>query len=83
MKINFKLTAIMVAIGLFAITSVSVTLLVRSQTSITGLSEQYALSMAHDSGENVGNFFELFLTKLETVADVMEQYQERAVSEKT
>jgi len=80
MKISFKLTAIMVALGLFAIASVSITLLVRSRTSINDLSEQYALSMAHDSSENVGNFFESFLTKLETVADVMEQYQEIATA---
>jgi len=80
MKIGIKLSIIMVALGLFAIASVSITLLIRSRTSITGLSEQYALSMAHDSGENVGNFFELFLTKLETVADVMEQYQEIATA---
>jgi hypothetical protein len=76
MKISFKLTAIMVALGLFAIASVSITLLVRSRSSITELSEQYALSMAHDSAENVGNFLESFLTKLETVSDIMEQYQE-------
>jgi len=76
MKINIKLTAIMVALGLFAIASVSITLLVRSRTSIIGLSEQYALSMAHDSAADVGNFLESFLTKLETVSDIMEQYQD-------
>jgi len=76
MKINFKLTAIMVALGLFAIASVSITLLIRSRTSITGLSQQYALSMAHDSAENVGSFLEQLLTKIETISDIMEQYQD-------
>jgi len=80
MKINLKLTTIMVALGLFAIASVSITLLVRSRTSITSLSEQYTISMAHDSGENVANFLDSFLTKLETVADIMEQYHEIATA---
>jgi len=80
MKINLKLTAIMVALGLFAIASVSITLLIRSRTSITGLSEQYALSMAHDSAADVGNFLEQFLTKLETVSDIMEQYQDIVIA---
>jgi len=76
MKIRVKLTAIMVALGLFAIASVSITLLVRSQSNITGISEQYALSMAHESAAAVDSFLDSFLTKLETVADVMEQYEE-------
>jgi len=76
MKISFKLMASMVAFGLFAIASVSITLLVRSRSTITGISEQYALSMAHESAAVIDHFLDSFLTKLETVADVMEQYQE-------
>jgi methyl-accepting chemotaxis protein len=82
MKINIKLTAIMVALGLFAIVSVSITLLIRSRTSITGLSEQYALSMAHDSGENIGSFLETYLSRLDTVADILEQYEEITISDR-
>ena len=80
MKINLKLTVIMVALGLFAIASVCTTLLIRARSSIIDLSEQYTLSMAHDSAENVGAFLESFMTKLEIVADVMEQYQEIAIA---
>jgi len=80
MKISFKLTAIMAALGLFAIASVSIIMLVRSRTSITGLSEQYVLSMAHESASLVDNFLDSYLTKLETVSDVMEQYQEIATA---
>jgi methyl-accepting chemotaxis protein len=80
MKINIKLTAIMVALGLFAIATVSIITLIRAQTSIAGLSEQYTLSMAHDSGENVGAFLESYLTKLETVVYVLEQYQDIPVA---
>jgi methyl-accepting chemotaxis protein len=76
MKIGFKLTAIMVALGLFAVASVGITLLLRSRASITGLSEQYALGMAHDSATDVGNFLESYFYKVETAAHVMEQYRE-------
>jgi methyl-accepting chemotaxis protein len=76
MKIGFKLTAIMVALGLFAVASVGITLLVRSRTSITGISEQYALSMAHDSAADVGNFLEENLYKVEAAVHVMEQYRD-------
>jgi methyl-accepting chemotaxis protein len=58
MKIGFKLTAIMAALGLFAIVSVSITLLVRSCSSIAALSEQYAVTMANDSAANITNFIE-------------------------
>ncbi|MDR2701361.1 MAG: cache domain-containing protein, partial [Spirochaetaceae bacterium] len=75
MKIGFKLTAIMIVLGLFAIASVSITLLIRSRTSITGVSRQYALSMTHDSAAAVGNFLESYYYKVETAAHVMEQYQ--------
>jgi len=80
MKISFKLTAIMVALGLFAIALVSSTLLARSRSSIIGLSEQYALSMAHDSAADVGNFLESYLVRVETTAHVMEQYQDIVIT---
>jgi len=74
MKIGFKLTAIMVALGLFAIVSVSITLLIRSRSSISTLSEQYAVSMANDSAADIVNFIDSYMYKVETVVDVMEQY---------
>jgi len=70
----------MVALGIFAIATVSIIVLIRSRASIIGLSEQYTLSMAHDSGENIGSFLESFLTKLETVSDIMEQYQDIGIN---
>jgi methyl-accepting chemotaxis protein len=75
MKIGFKLTAIMVALGLFAIASVSITLLARSRSSISGLSEQYAISMANDSAADITNFIDSYMHKVETAACVMEQYR--------
>jgi methyl-accepting chemotaxis protein len=75
MKIRFKLMAIMVTLGLFAVASVGITLLVRSRGSIIGISEQYARSMAHDSAGTVGSFLETYIYKVETAAHVMEQYQ--------
>jgi len=76
MKISFKLMTIMVVLGLFAIASVGITLLIRSRGSIIGLSEQYAQSMAHDSAADIGSFLESYLDKLEIVSDIMEQYQD-------
>ncbi|MDR2922452.1 MAG: methyl-accepting chemotaxis protein, partial [Treponema sp.] len=75
MKIHFKLTAIMVALGLFAVASVGITLLLRSRSSIAGISEQYTISMAHDSAASISSFFEANLYKVETAAHVMEQYR--------
>jgi methyl-accepting chemotaxis protein len=74
MKIGFKLTAIMIALGLFAIASISITLLLRSRTSITGISEQYAVGMAKDSATEVRSFLDIYFYKVETATHVMEQY---------
>jgi methyl-accepting chemotaxis protein len=75
MKISFKLMAIMVGLGLFAIASVSITLLLRSRSNITRISEQYALSMAEDSATEITGFLDAFYYKVETAAEVMRQYQ--------
>ncbi|MDR2717838.1 MAG: methyl-accepting chemotaxis protein [Treponema sp.] len=75
MKIGFKLTAIIVVLGLFAIATVSITLLIRSRTSITGISEKYAVSMATDSAAEIRSFLNIYFYKVETAAHVMEQYQ--------
>ena len=80
MKISFKLTAIMVALGLFAIASVSINLIIRSQDSIIDLSEKYAESMANHSAANIDTFLELYLAKVETTANVMEQYRDIALA---
>jgi methyl-accepting chemotaxis protein len=74
MKIGYKITAIMVALGLFAVASVSITLLARSRTSITGISEKFALSMANDSASKVAIFLDAYFYKAETAAYVMGQY---------
>jgi len=75
MKISLKLTVIMVALGLFAIASVSVTLLIRSRTSISGLSEKYVLTMANGSAADITNFIQSFIYKAETATHIMEQYK--------
>jgi methyl-accepting chemotaxis protein len=75
MKIGFKLTALMTVLGLFAIASVSVSLLIRSRASITKLSEEYAVSMANDSAADVTNFIDAYMHRVETLSDVMEQYR--------
>jgi len=76
MKISIKLMVTMIALGLFAIASVSITLLVRSRSSITDISEQYALSMASRSAADITVFLDAYFYKVETAAHVMEQYQQ-------
>jgi len=75
MKISLKLSLIMVALGLFAIAAVSITLLVRSRASISGLSEKYVVSMANDSAADITNFIQSYMYKVENTANVMEQYR--------
>ncbi|MDR0303009.1 MAG: methyl-accepting chemotaxis protein [Treponema sp.] len=75
MKLGFKLTTIMVAFGLFAVSSVGITLLVRAWSGIGGLSEQYAVTMANDAANDIGSFFEAYLHKAETTVHIMEQYR--------
>jgi methyl-accepting chemotaxis protein len=79
MKIRVKLMTTMVTLGLFAVASVGITLLVRSRVTIFGISEQFARSMAHDSAGSVGSFLETYMYKAETAAHVMEKYQGIAV----
>jgi methyl-accepting chemotaxis protein len=74
MKIGFKLTVIMIALGLSAIASVSITLLVLSRDSIIGISEKYAVGMANESANEVRGFLDTYFYKVETAASVMGQY---------
>jgi methyl-accepting chemotaxis protein len=75
MKIGLKLSVFMVALGLFSIAAISITMLVLSSASISGLSEQYAVSMADDSAGEVRSFLDAYFYKVETAAHVMEQYE--------
>jgi methyl-accepting chemotaxis protein len=75
MKIGIKLTVFMVALGLFSIVTVSITLLIRSRDTIIGISEKYAVGMAKDSAGQVRSFLDTYFYKVETAAHVMEQYQ--------
>jgi len=59
MKISLKLMVIMIALGLFSVASVGITLLLRSRGSITGISEKYALSMAEKNALIMGTKFNL------------------------
>jgi methyl-accepting chemotaxis protein len=80
MKIGFKLTAIMVVLGMFAVGAVGTTLIVRSQSTIIKLSEEYAVSMGKDSAADVVNFLDSYYGKVETTAHVMEQYRHMTTS---
>ncbi|MDR2597474.1 MAG: methyl-accepting chemotaxis protein [Treponema sp.] len=80
MKIGIKLSVIMVVLGLSAVALVSITLLIRSRTSIINVSKQYAHSMAEGSAGNIGDYLTAYLEKLGVVADIMEQYEHIGVT---
>jgi len=78
MKIGFKLTTIMVAIGFFAIASVGVTLLIFSRSSIMEISNDYVEAVAHDSAADLADYLRSYMDKAETVAHVMEHFDKIA-----
>jgi len=75
MKIGFKLTIIMIALSLFSIAAVGITLLLRSRSEIGGLANTYALASARESASELGKFLETYWYKAETAAELMEQYE--------
>ncbi|MCL2805990.1 MAG: methyl-accepting chemotaxis protein [Treponema sp.] len=82
MKIGFKLTLIMILLGLFCVGSVGITLLVRSSSSLGNLSEEYTYSKAHDSGLQVEMYLEPYWDIVKTTGVFMELYQDIRVSDR-
>ncbi|MDR2574973.1 MAG: methyl-accepting chemotaxis protein [Treponema sp.] len=75
MKISFKLMTILIAVGLFAVASVGITLLVFARSSIMEVSHEYVDVAMHHSAEDVSVFFNSYLDKVDTISNVMEHYQ--------
>ncbi|MCL2809595.1 MAG: methyl-accepting chemotaxis protein [Treponema sp.] len=80
MKINLKLTVIMVVLSLICIASVGITLLVRSSSSLTDLSERYTYSKAQDSGMQVGMFLEHYWDVVNNTRAFFELYNDIQIS---
>ncbi|MCL2444369.1 MAG: methyl-accepting chemotaxis protein, partial [Treponema sp.] len=80
MKIGLKLTMIMIILSLFSVGSVGVTMLVRSSSSLSSISEDYTYSRAHDSGLQVEMYLESYWDIIKTAAVFFEQYEEIGVN---
>jgi methyl-accepting chemotaxis protein len=80
MKIGFKLMAILIAVGLFAVASVGISLLVFARSSILELSHEYVDVTIHHSADDVAVFFNSYLDKVDTISNVMEHYQNIVVT---
>jgi len=75
MKINTKLSIVMVSIGLFTAAAIGVTLLLIARDSIIEISNNFVDAVIHDSANDVGEYITSYLYKAETVAHVLEHYQ--------
>jgi methyl-accepting chemotaxis protein len=80
MKIGVKLITILIAVGLFAVASVGISLLLFARSSIIEVSHEYIEVAMHHSAEDVAVFFDSYLDKVDTISNVMEHYQSIAVT---
>jgi methyl-accepting chemotaxis protein len=76
MKIGVKLTIIMIALSLFAGAAAGVTMLMRARASITDLSHEKAVSLAHDYANEISDIFNEYLFVTQTAALLMQRSNE-------
>ena len=74
MKIGFKLTVIMVALSLLSAGTVGIILLNRARVNITDLAYKYAQSLGEKGAGNVKTYLEDYWASVETIAEMMAQY---------
>jgi len=75
MKIGIKLTAIMIALSLFSVGAVGITLLLRAYSSISSLSHDKAISLSSEYASEISNLFTAYWYSAEATALFMEQYE--------
>jgi len=80
MKINTKLTVIMVAITIFTVASVGITLIALSSSTISAVSNDKIKAVTDSAAGEIGDFLSSYLAKVETICHVMEHYQAMATS---
>ena len=80
MKIRRKLIIIMIALNLVSVGIVASVLLTRSQSSIIPLVQKYTVSMARDSGGDVGKYLGTYWYTAETVAQIMYRHESIGVN---
>ena len=80
MRIGRKLTVIMIILSLFCIGAVGGTMLVRSSSSLTELSESYTYSKAQDSGMQVARYIEHYWDVVRNTGVVFELYDDMSLA---
>ncbi|MDR0302894.1 MAG: cache domain-containing protein, partial [Treponema sp.] len=75
MKISVKLTAIMCALGVFAVGAVGITLLVRSRTVIYDLSDSNVKNLAESAVEEIEKHLEVYWDATETLSQVFKHFE--------
>ncbi|MDR1859034.1 MAG: methyl-accepting chemotaxis protein [Treponema sp.] len=79
MKINFKLTLIMVVLSMVSIASVGVVLITRARYNIVSLTDKYSLTLTKESANEIKACLDKYWNITETVAQTMEQYSSMVV----
>jgi len=79
-KIGLKLTVIMVVLSLVGIGAVSIILLNRARTNIEDLAIKYTLSLSEKGADEVKAHLEGYWHTVETIAEMMEQYDSMTLS---
>ena len=74
MKINFKLTVIMIMLSLFGIGSVGIVLLVQSRSAISEHTHASIVNLAEKSSSEVKGYLEDYWYSAETLTQVLQQY---------
>jgi methyl-accepting chemotaxis protein len=75
MKIGIKLTVIMIALCLFSIGAVGVSLLIQVRANTVSLSNDKAIATAQDYAGEIRNFFASYWYIAEAIAAVLEDYE--------
>jgi methyl-accepting chemotaxis protein len=79
-KIGFKLTVIMIIIGVVSVASVGITLLVNSSSELQTMAYDYADVMALEAGGDIEKYLENYWSIAESVGVFMELYEDINVS---
>jgi methyl-accepting chemotaxis protein len=80
MKIGFKLTLIMVILGVVCVASVGITLLVNARSNLQELAYEKAELLADEAGSHIEIYLEHYWNVAESTATFMELYSEIVVT---
>ncbi|MDR0629930.1 MAG: methyl-accepting chemotaxis protein [Treponema sp.] len=82
MKIGVKLVAVISMVNLIGIGLLAGVTLIQSQREISRLADEEAASIARENGERISKWFENYIGKTRTLAQVIEGYKDIPVTER-